>query len=43
VLSSGLLMYFGPRDGLVPWFVGLGYPYDAEMHGVPSDWCVMRV
>ncbi|GBF87651.1 ABC transporter G family [Raphidocelis subcapitata] len=38
VLSAGLLVYFGPREGMVPWFASLGYPYDAEMHGVPSDW-----
>lgn len=39
LLSSGLFMYFGPRDQVVPWFNGqLGYPYSAAMHGVPSDW-----
>ncbi|KAI8467922.1 MAG: hypothetical protein J3K34DRAFT_523385 [Monoraphidium minutum] len=38
VLSSGMLMYFGPCDGLVPWFSSLGYAYDVAMHGVPSDW-----
>jgi hypothetical protein len=38
LLSSGMLMYFGSREGMVPWFVSLDYDYDAAMHGVPSDW-----
>lgn len=39
VLSAGQMLYFGPREGMVPWFGSLGYVYDASMHGVPSDWC----
>lgn len=31
VLSSSLLMYFGPREGLVPWFEALG-ALAAAMH-----------
>lgn len=39
VLSSGMMMYFGSHDKMVPWFSDkLGYAYDAAMHGVPSDW-----
>jgi len=38
LLSLGRLMFFGPRDQVVPWFKNLGYNYDPAMHGVPSDW-----
>jgi hypothetical protein len=32
-------MYFGPRDGLMPWFSEtLGYSYNPAMHGMVSDW-----
>jgi ATP-binding cassette subfamily G (WHITE) protein 2 len=40
LLSCGRLMYHGPRDGLVDWFGGLGYEYDAALHGVVSDWAL---
>jgi hypothetical protein len=33
-------MYHGPREGLVDWFGGLGYEYDAALHGVVSDWAL---
>ncbi|KAF8067234.1 ctr9 [Scenedesmus sp. PABB004] len=38
LLSMGHLMYFGPREAMVPWFVGRGYPYDPALHGLASDW-----
>ena len=41
VVSSGFLVYSGPREGLVPWLAEgpLGYgPYDAQRHGVAADW-----
>ena len=39
VLSAGRAMFAGPVGGLVPWFTDeLGYSYDAEMHGLTSDW-----
>lgn len=39
LVSAGMEMYFGARDGMVPWFSGqLGYPYQPTLHGVPSDW-----
>ena len=41
LLASGRLMYHGPRDGLTPWFEGLGYGYGPSLHGVPSDWWVL--
>jgi hypothetical protein len=31
-------MYHGPCEHMVEWFMSLGYPYDAALHGVPSDW-----
>lgn len=35
----GRLLYFGPRESLVPWFSEvLGYDYDPQLHGVASDW-----
>jgi len=35
----GRMMYSGPREDLVPWFVNhCGYPYDAVKHGLASDW-----
>jgi ATP-binding cassette subfamily G (WHITE) protein 2 len=38
LLASGRLMYHGPRDEMTTWFGTLGYKYDPDMHGVPSDW-----
>ena len=38
LLSTGRLMFHGPRDDLTPWFASLGYTYDASLHGVSSDW-----
>ena len=38
LLASGRLMYHGPREGITPWFGSLGYHYDPNLHGVPSDW-----
>jgi ABC-type multidrug transport system ATPase subunit len=40
VLASGLLVYIGPTDGLVPWFQGrLGYgPWSVAVHGTEADW-----
>jgi hypothetical protein len=40
LLSSGRLMYTGPTEQLVPWFTSLGYAYDAELHGMASDWAL---
>jgi hypothetical protein len=33
-------MYTGGRDGLVDWFRGIGFEYDAARHGVVSDWAL---
>jgi hypothetical protein len=38
LLASGRLMYHGPREGITAWFGSLGYNYDPNLHGVPSDW-----
>jgi ABC-type multidrug transport system ATPase subunit len=38
LLASGRLMYHGPREGVTAWFGSLGYSYDPNLHGVPSDW-----
>jgi hypothetical protein len=40
LLASGRLMFHGACDDLVPWFGHLGYPYDASLHGVASDWAL---
>ncbi|KAI8464872.1 MAG: P-loop containing nucleoside triphosphate hydrolase protein [Monoraphidium minutum] len=40
LLASGRLMYHGPREGITPWFGSLGYNYDSDLHGVPSDWAL---
>uniref|UniRef100_A0A383VRM2 ABC transporter domain-containing protein n=1 Tax=Tetradesmus obliquus TaxID=3088 RepID=A0A383VRM2_TETOB len=40
LLASGRLMFHGVCDDLVPWFGHLGYPYDASLHGVASDWAL---
>ncbi|KAI8468849.1 MAG: P-loop containing nucleoside triphosphate hydrolase protein [Monoraphidium minutum] len=40
LLASGRLMYHGPREGITPWFGSLGYKYDSNLHGVPSDWAL---
>ncbi|KIZ04851.1 hypothetical protein MNEG_3112 [Monoraphidium neglectum] len=40
LLASGRLMYHGPREGITPWFGSLGYNYDPNLHGVPSDWAL---
>ncbi len=34
-------MYFGPPDGAGTWFSDeLGYEYNAERDGAPSDWLI---
>lgn len=39
LLSQGRLMYHGTPQGMVDWFSGtLGYHYDPEVQGSPSDW-----
>lgn len=41
LLASGLLVYHGPTEDLIPWCSGqLGYPYDPLLHGVASDWAL---
>jgi len=37
IVAHGRLLYTGPREGMLGWFGHLGYPYDAGLHGVPSD------
>lgn len=39
ILSCGRMMYFGPREGLVAWFSGLGYEWSAR-HGNVADWAM---
>jgi hypothetical protein len=38
LLGRGRLLYTGTRSGMVPWFEQLGYDYDPDLHGLPSDW-----
>jgi hypothetical protein len=38
LLASGRLMYHGSCDHMLEWFISLGYPYDASVAGVASDW-----
>jgi hypothetical protein len=38
LLGRGRLLYTGTRSGMVPWFELLGYDYDPDLHGLPSDW-----
>jgi ATP-binding cassette subfamily G (WHITE) protein 2 len=40
LLSCGRLMYSGICDGLVEWFRTIGFDYDANLHGVVSDWAL---
>jgi len=40
LLSCGRLMYTGICDGLVEWLRGIGFDYDASVHGVVSDWAL---
>ena len=40
LLSCGRLMYTGICDGLVEWFSSIGFDYDANLHGVVSDWAL---
>ena len=42
ILTEGRCVYYGPPDGVVPWFNGsLGYPYDSHTtsESVP-DWII---
>jgi hypothetical protein len=40
LLSCGRLMYTGICDGLVEFFHTIGFDYDANLHGVVSDWAL---
>jgi hypothetical protein len=40
LLSCGRLMYTGICDGLVEFFSTIGFDYDANLHGVVSDWAL---
>ncbi len=42
LLASGCLLYHGTRDSMLAWLgpEGLGFSYDARLHGAPSDWAL---